>query len=171
MPVFKLQKISISSSQSSNKQLMNNSTKDDKFLKDFLFIGKFIILFFLGVGLIVLLAYLSGQWLPNYDLQVIELGACQNSTDFSPQAVLPVSAEQIYLCGRTTGTTFLNVVIYVFKDDSVIYQVSTKLEAGSFFIRFPKPEPIDSYLPGQYRVEVRPGRSIIAQAKFEIVAQ
>ncbi len=48
--------------------------------KKFSLVIRLMILFFVGTGIFVLFAYLTGEWLPHYDLAIAEMGVCRTNS-------------------------------------------------------------------------------------------
>lgn len=136
--------------------------------KRLLLIVKLAIAFFLVAGVITLVAYTTGQWLPRYDLEITELGICESNLEFQPVAALSINAANFYICGKAVGTTFRNVIFYIFKDESAIYQQRVRLEPGIFYVALSTPEQKTRYSFGKYRIEASYERLIIFESAFEI---
>lgn len=141
---------------------------EDRMIKGFWLIGRLIIAFFLFSAIIVSYFYLTDQWLPSYDLEITELGICETRSQYEPTSIASINVENLYICGKTIGTTFRNVRFYVYKDETVIYQERVRLESEIFYIELPKQEQEKKYALGMYRVEARYGRLVAYEATFEI---
>lgn len=115
-------------------------------------------------GLVVLIAFTTGQWLPNYDAKIVGFGTCATDTEFKVQSVFIAGVEPVYICGKTEGTTFRNVVIYVFSNEQVIYLGRIGIEPGYFYLKFPN----SLHQVGRYRAEVRQEKLIVFKTEFEI---
>lgn len=123
---------------------------------------KVVVLILLLIGLLLLSLYLSGEWLPSYDLHVTSVGVCTSKSPLTIELSVSASTEPIYLCGRAEGTTFLNADFLLFKDNSLIYRGSYKLEPGEFFFELPVNDV--RLTSGTYRVDATFGRLTIAQS-------
>ncbi len=125
--------------------------------------------FLLFTGIVVFIAYLGGEWLPNYDLHIVELGVCENNSELIMQSRFSQKVQQLYVCGKADGTTFQHGYFYVFFNDSVIYQQRVRIELGEFFWKIPKlKDSLISYQNGQYRIEIYEDKLKTAQASFTI---
>lgn len=125
--------------------------------------------FLLFMGGLLLLLYLSGEWLPNYDLQIKRLGICKHASSSEIETSIPISTKPLYICGQSSGTTWMKINFYVFHNDSVVLFFDQKIEPGNFFLEIPRRNGnLNLLAEGKYRIEARSGRLIVAQSEFEV---
>ena len=126
-------------------------------------------IFLLITILIYSLAYLSGEWLPNYNLRIVSLGICQNKGELYIESALPQNTNLGYICGQAEGTSWMKVSFYIFYENSVVLSLEQKIEPGKFYINLPQNDDMLNKLSsGKYRLEARSGRLIIAQTEFDL---
>ena len=117
--------------------------------------------------LLLFALYLGGEWLPSYDLHIAALGICKSQSPLHIEQSVSASTEHLYICGRAEGTTFRNINFLLFRDSSLIYRETYRLEPGEFFFELPLSDL--EFTSGTYRIDATIGRLTVAQsASFKI---
>ena len=119
--------------------------------------------------LVVLLTigYFTGLWVPSYNAEIVELGICLHNSQYVPVQSFPNNTNQVYLCGKLQGTTYRTGALYLFYEESVIYQDDVRLALGTFFA--PIALENQTFKPGHYRAEIGYAHQILAQTQFTVV--
>ena len=131
------------------------------------------VFFALGIiGLIlVIIGYVAGGLpsIPRYDAQITAMGICLNESSFSPVASIPDDVNQFYLCGTVEGKTKRTGTLYLFAENTVVFQDGVTVMPGACFIPLVATE-FDSFKPGTYYVEINYAKQTLAKTKFEVTA-
>lgn len=127
---------------------------------------KAVLLILLFMCLLLLILYLSGEWLPTYDLHITSVTVCTSQSELTPQSLITTKTTSLYICGKAEGTTFRNTDFLLFRDNALIYREEYRLEPGEFFFQLPLDDLKLS--SGSYRIDAAFGRSVIAQSTFEV---
>lgn len=122
------------------------------------------------MGIVGIICYATGVWVPYEDAEITELGVCLNNTAYLPVRSLPIDIQQFYWCGTVKGTTHSTGTLYLFYENKVIFQQSVEVKPGHFFLPVAT-KRFDVYQLGNYRAEIRATQQIVAKTEFAVVAQ
>ena len=107
-----------------------------------------------------------GDWRLDGHAQVESFYLCRSSGDPIQPPQLPASSvTAVHLCGAASGSTNLNVAVYVVHDKKTVYASSVKILPGPFNLAVPIAAPLP---PGEYRVELIQAQKAVGQTEFEL---
>jgi hypothetical protein len=117
------------------------------------------------------ICYLTGN-LPGYyeyDSKITAFYVCLDNTEFEQASFVTNDIETLYFCGVVEGTTDRGGMMYLFRENSVIFQKDVQLELGTFFLPVNRAQ-LNGFTPGNYHVEIRYSRQILAQTNFIVTS-
>lgn len=119
----------------------------------------------LSIGLLLYAACLFlGRCYLQYDSTLAEIGVCLD-TDYQPVINVPISTEQLFLCGKVVGTTPHREVIDLLYEGEWIYSIVVEQRPGTFF----QPIPVNRIQrPGTYRIEIWYAKRLLATTEFSV---
>ncbi|MFN8491261.1 MAG: hypothetical protein U0350_26930 [Caldilineaceae bacterium] len=121
-------------------------------------------------GIIAIICYATGVWVPQQDAEIIEFGVCLNNSQYTPVQSLPTDAHQFYWCGIVEGTTYRTGELYLYYENNVIFQQNIKVQPGHFFLPV-STNQFDIFQPGRYRADIGAERQILAKTEFSVIGQ
>lgn len=129
---------------------------------------------FICVGSAYLFTLTVDQPARPWEIEINNFSTCyvtKSGSEFIPDHVFTEGFNEIYDCGDLTAPRETWLSIYWFRGDSrvALSWEQLNIESGTFISRLELPHNMNQLSAGEYRVEVRNSRVIIATATFEIV--
>ena len=121
-------------------------------------------------GIISIVFYLTcllfGKCYREYDSTIVNLEICSNTSQ-RPVETISVNTK-LLVCGQIEGTTPRPGGLYLFYEDRVIFTTDFRQDPGDFQQLISLDKPL---IVGEYRVEIGYAKQILAETKFEVIAQ
>lgn len=106
----------------------------------------------------------SGYFTPLQTSRITELGVCLSENEYAPAAVVPAHTENLFVCGKVTGSTRRTAWFFIYGNDRAVAHTSATVGPGTFFIsRILWSSPL---LPGEHKIEAGYERLPVISAKF-----
>jgi hypothetical protein len=112
--------------------------------------------------------YFLGLWVPVQDSKFTQLGICLHDEQLNPVETVATSISRFYVCGMVEGTTYRTGTMYIFYEDTVVFQESLKVQPGAFFLTL-TPQRFAQFQPGNYRIEIGYQRQVLIQTEFTVI--
>jgi|GEM_PF-3479779 len=105
--------------------------------------------------------------LASYNADITKFSLCLDNLGYTPISTIPKPTDKFYLCGVVEGTTNRPGTLYLFYEDTVIFQKGLELKPGNFSVLIVI-EQLDSFQVGSYRVDIRYEKQILAETSFQV---
>lgn len=125
--------------------------------------------------IIVIYAYLVGQWRFSYDVKITDFSVCDEISTIPNASVIEIDSDaingnnnQINICGYLESDFPADFRLLVYKDSrkTPVSIVFHDIDSGNFSLKIPLSE---EDITGTYKVEVERRRSVIATTEFIII--
>lgn len=140
-------------------------------------VQKALMLAALGSVLIVLLAVMTGNFVPLMTSELGEFGVCENAERLEPVSHIAAGTETIYICGELTGETKRHVSFGIYHDSKRVFSrgASPALRPGDFFIPVHASElrylDVNAFPDGSYQLQAAYQRDPVFFVEFWVESE